>query len=173
MQDIVIEEKNYKAIIKSFINMAIFVTAIVLVIYGFEHGIAVYWLPGMIMAIIISFFLIDSLLKAVKEKRLLTITRDGIIDNSKQSSLGFISFDDIREFKIVTIHNKKAIAIIPKNIASFTARYKPAKQKNSKRNTGKEAYPVAIFVNRAKDIAAEDILTLLQKRHADIVSLGG
>jgi len=172
MQDIIIEEINYKAIIKSFINMAIFASAIALVIYGFEHAIAACWLPGLIMAVIISFFLIDSLLEAVKEKRLLTITREGIIDNSKDG-LGFISFDDIKEFKIVTIHNKKAIAVIPRNMASFAARYKPTKQRNSKRNTGKEPYPVAIFVNRAKDMAAEDILTLLQKRHADIVSLGG
>ncbi|NLC18182.1 MAG: hypothetical protein GX757_02995 [Clostridiales bacterium] len=173
MQDIIIEEINYKAIIRSFINMTIFVTAIALVIYGFEHAIAAYWLPGLIMAVIISFFLIDSLLEAVKEKRLLTITREGIIDNSKESGLGFISFDDIKEFKIVTIYNKKAIAIIPRNMASFSAKYKPAKQRTSRRNAGRESYPVAIFVNRAKDMAAEDILSLLQKRHTDIVSLGG
>ena len=106
MQDIIIEEINYKAIIKSFINMAIFASAIALVIYGFEHAIAACWLPGLIMAVIISFFLIDSLLEAVKEKRLLTITREGIIDNSKDG-LGFISFDDIKEFKIVLNCNFK------------------------------------------------------------------
>jgi len=170
MPDIIIEEINYRAIIRSLINVSIFAVAIMLVVYGFEHGKIGCWLPGLIIAVIVSFFLIDSLLEAVKEKRLITITRDGIIDNS--SGLGFISFDDIQEFKLVTIHNKKAIAIIPKNMRKFVEEHNIETQK-VKRYAGRESAPVVIFVNRAKDMAAEDILTLLQKRLADIACLGG
>lgn len=169
MGDIVIEEINYKAIIISFINVALFVTALILAIYGFEHSLVAYWLPGLFISIIISFFLINSLLKAAKVKKLLTITRKGIIDNSS-GGLGYISFDDIKEFKIVTIHKKKAIAVIPKNMSSFAARYNMTKRKASKRSAAIEQQ-YAIFVNRAKDMAAEDILTLLQKRLADIACL--
>ena len=177
MGDIIIEEINYKAIIRSFITITLFACAIGLVIYGFEHNIKVCWLPGLILAVVISFFLIDALMEAVKEKRLITITREGIIDNSDEGGLGFISFDDIKEFKLITIHNKKAIAIIPKNEKSFAIRYKLAANKEAagkagKRNAIKEHNPPVILVNRAKDMAAEDILTLLQKRHADIACLG-
>jgi hypothetical protein len=171
MGDIVIEELNYKAIIFSLINAAIFLSAISLAIYGFDHDSVGFWLSGLTISIIVSFFLIGSLLKAVKIKKLLTITRDGIIDNSSISGVGYISFDDIKEFKIVTIYNKKAIAVIPKNIENFMSELNMVKRRFIKRNLNLELPPVAIFVNRAKDIAPEDILSLLQKRLADITSL--
>ena len=170
MGDIIIEEINYKAKIYSFISVITFITAILLVVYGFDHHIEVFWLPGLIISVVLLFFMIDSLLKAVKVKKLITITREGITDNT-QGGLGYISFDDIKEFKLVTIYNKKAIAVIPKNVASFAERYSMAKHKFYQKHTGIDLPPYAIFVHRAKDMAAEDILTLLQKRLADIESL--
>jgi hypothetical protein len=171
MGEIVIEEINYRAIIYSGINISIFLSAIMLAIYGFDHHMAKCWLPGLMISIVVSFFLIDSLLKAAKVKKLLTITREGIIDNSSDNGLGFISFDDIKEFKIVTVHNKKAIAVIPKNINGFSSKHNTAKHRFSKRNVNKEAGHLTIFINRAKDIAPEDILSLLQKRLADVACL--
>lgn len=172
MGEIVIEEINYKAVIYSLINITIFLSAILLAIYGFDHNLARCWLPALMISVVVSIFLIDSLLKAAKVKKLLTITREGIIDNSSDEGMGFISFDDIIEFKIVTVHNKKAIAVIPKNINNLSRANNTAKHRFARRNVNKEAEHLTIFINRAKDIAPEDILSLLQKRLADVACLG-
>lgn len=204
MGDIVIEEINYKAIIFSLINAAVFLAAISLAVYGFDHDSVRCWLSGMIISFVISFFLIGSLFNAIRNKKLIIITRDGIIDNSSISGVGYISFDDIKEFKIVTIYNKKAIAVIPKNMDNFISEFSmnnPAKDMRAigrkeyvpesknlqavkkgmiysmvkrrviKRNLNQDLPPVTIYVNRAKNIAPEDILSLLQKRLSDVSSL--
>lgn len=171
MGDIIIEEINYKAIIISLINAAIFLTTLSFTVYGFDHKNVGCWLPCIIISIIASISLIDNLFKAVKIKKMLTITRDGIIDDSSDSGFGYISYDDIKEFRILNIHNKKAIAVIPKDVDKFLSRNNMTKHKTVKRNINMDLPPVTIYVNRAKDIAAEDILTLLQKRLADIKRL--
>jgi hypothetical protein len=130
-----------------------------------------FWLPGMIAAAAFLIGLITSIAGAMQVKSLITITRDGIIDNSSISGVGYVSFDDIKEFIIITVSGKKSIAIIPKNVDSFLSNLSVVKRSLAKRNINADLPPVTIPVGLAKDMEAEDILTLLKKRLIDYSSL--
>ena len=171
MGDIVIEEVNYKAFVMVLANLFLLIAAISVTVYGFEKDKLSYILPGIFTAIVFFIGFAGAFVKAMKVRMLLTITHDGIVDNSSISGVGYISFDDIKEFMIVTLYNKKAIAVIPKNIDNFLSKLSMVKRRLVKRNINLNLPPVAIYVNLAKDMEPEDILTLLQKRLSDYSSL--
>jgi hypothetical protein len=171
MGDIIIEEMNYKAFVILLADLFLLIAAIAVAVYGFEKNKLRYLLPGIFAAVVFFIGFIGALVKAMKVKKLLTITRDGIIDSSSISGVGYISFDEIKEFMIVTIYNKKAIAVIPKNVDSFLSKLSVVKRSLVKRNLNSNLPPVAIYVDLAKDMEPEDILTLLQKRLSDYSSL--
>jgi hypothetical protein len=110
-------------------------------------------------------------MKAMKVKKLLTITHEGIVDSSSLGGLGFISFDDIKEFMIVKVYNKKAIAVIPKNVERLITQFSLVKRRLIKRNLSLNLPPILIMVDLAKDMEPEDILSLLNKRLLDYSSL--
>lgn len=171
MGDIIIEEVNYKAFVIVLANLFLLIAAISITIYGFEKDKLSYVLPGIFTDAVFFVGFIGALVKAMKVKKLLTITHDGIIDNSSIGGVGYISFDDIKEFMIVTLYNKKAIAVIPKNVDSFLSKLSVVKRRLVKRNLNLNLPAVAIYVDLAKDMEPEDILTLLQKRLSDYSSL--
>lgn len=171
MGDINIEEMNYKAFVLLLANLFSLIAASAVAVYGIIQNKTKYWLPGTIIAFVFLIGFMITALKALKVKTLLIITREGIIDNSSIGGVGFISFEEIKEFLIVTIYNKKAIAVIPKNIDSFLAHLTVVKRRIVRRNLNTNLPAVAITVDLAKDMEPEDILSLLQKRLADYSSL--
>jgi hypothetical protein len=171
MGDIIIEEANYKAFILALANLLLLIAAGAIFIYGIMHRRAAYWLPGIVTGTGFFIGFIYFMIKIVNVKRLLTITRDGIIDSSSLGSIGFISFDVIKEFVIVNQFNKKGIAVIPKNIDNFLSNLSVVKRSLVKRNINSDLPAVVIPVNMAKDMEPEDILSLLQKRLLDYSSL--
>ena len=171
MGDIVIQEVNYKAMLTLFINLLFLVAGICVMSYGVYMHFIGYWLPGVLISVMLLIAFIGALIKALEIKKLLTITHDGIIDNSTIGGIGYISFDDIKEFSIITINNKDAIAVIPKDAHSFLQKFNPTKRRMMNRNLNQSLPPVTIFINKAKDMEPEDILSLLQKRLSDYSSL--
>jgi hypothetical protein len=171
MEDIIIEEINYKAFVLLLADLFLLIAAISITVYGFGEDRVSYWLPGILMDAILLFGFITSIVKAAKVKKLITITTDGIVDNSSIGGVGYISFDDIKEFLVVNVYNKKAIAVIPKNIDSFVSKFNTVKRRQMKRNLNMNLPPVTIVVDLAKDMEPEDILSLLQKRLSDYSSL--
>jgi len=171
MGDIVIEEMNYKAFVILLGNLFFVIAASAVTVYGVAADKVAYWIPGVIGTFVFFIIFIATALKSMKVKKLLTITRDGIIDNSSISGMGFISFEEIKEFMVVTISNKKAIAVIPKDIESFLLQFSAVKRRMVKRNLNMQLPAVLITVDSAKDMEPEDILTMLQKRLADYASL--
>jgi hypothetical protein len=171
MEEIVIEEMNYKAFVILLANLFLLIAASAVTVYGMQEDKTRYWLPGIVAAFALLITLIGASLKALKVKALLTITRDGIIDNSSIGGVGFISFYENKEFMIITVYNKKSIAVIPKNIDSFLSQLTIVKRRLAKRNIYLNLPPVSIPVDMAKDMEPEDILTLLQKRLSDYSSL--
>lgn len=171
MGDIIIEEMNYKAFVLVVANLFLAIAAGAIILYGITHDKARYWLPGTITFFVFFIAFLATAFQAMKVKKLLTITHEGIIDNSSIGGVGFISFDEIKEFIIVTIYNKKVIAVIPKNIDSFIGHLSAVKRRMVRRNLNLNLPPVAISVDLAKDMEPEDILSLLQKRLADYSSL--
>lgn len=171
MGEIVIEKINYKAYILAFINFIVLVLAAAAMFYGFRIHKARYWIPGLFgsIGLFLSFTL--AVVNAMQVKKLITITREGVIDNSSISGVGFISFDEIKEFIIVTVNYKKSIAIIPKNVDSFLSKLSVVKRGLARRNINSNLPPVLIPVNLAKDMDPEDILSLLRKRLTDYSSL--
>lgn len=171
MGEIVIEEMNYKAFISVFAYALLFIAFSVITAYGFIVHKLSNWVPGLMFTIVFLGFFVFSLAKALQVKKLITIKIDGIIDDSTNSGVGFISFDDIKEFTIITFYNKEAIAVMPKNIDSFLSKFNVMKRRLMKRNISLNLPPVIINVDMAKDMAPKDILSLLQKRLSDYSSL--
>lgn len=171
MEEIVIEKNNYKSFVTALAVMFLLIAAIAVTIYGFHISKMRFWFPGIIAIIGLLACFITSILNIMQVKRLLTITRDGIVDNSPITGSGYISFDDIKEFMIITIYNRKAIAVIPKNIDSFLSNLSVMKRSMAKRNINANLPPVTISTYLAKDMESEDILTLLRKRLSDYSSL--
>lgn len=171
MGKIVIEESNYKAFALTLANLFLLLAAIAIMIMGMIEGKIQFWLPGLgaAVALLIGFVLIVA--KSSKNKALLTITMEGVIDNSSIGGVGFISFDDINEFQVINIYNSKAIAVIPKNMDNFLSKLSAVKRRQVKKNINMNFPPVAINVDMAKDMEPEDILSLLQKRLSDYSSL--
>jgi len=171
MGEILIEEMNYKVYMIVFINVVLLLVACAITILGVRVQRLSYWVPGIFMtgAFMMGFFV--SMVKAMQVKKLIAITIDGIIDYSSIGGESFFSYDDIKEFSIISVYERKAIAIIPKNIDSFLPKYNAMKRKLMKRNISMNLPPVTILVDVAKDMDPEDILTLIQKRLADYSSL--
>lgn len=171
MDEIVIEKINYKAFVIVLASLFFLIAAVAVTIYGFGQDKMRYWLPGIIALIVFLIAFISAVISSLQVKRLLTITRDGIVDNSSITGVGYVSFDEIKEFIIITIYGKKAIAIIPKNVDSFLSTLSVVKRGIAKRNINSNLPPITIPVDLAKDMEPEDILSLLKKRLLDYSSL--
>jgi hypothetical protein len=171
MNEIVIEKNNYKAFVIVLANLFFMIAAIAATIYGFGEDRMRYWLPGVIAIIGFLIGFLSAVASALQVKSLITITRDGIIDNSSLSAVGYISFDDIKEFIIITIYGKKQIAVIPKDVDIFLSKLSVVKRSMAKRNLNANLPPVTIPVGIAKDMEPEDILSMLKKRLTDYSSL--
>ena len=171
MGEIIIEETNYKAFALTMGNLFLMIASVAISIYGFKEHKARYWLLGILFSALFLIGFAGALVKALSVKRLLTITMDGIIDHSSIGAAGFISYEDIKEFKIVSVINKTFIAIIPKNIDNFISKLPVVKRGMVKRNLNLNQPAVTINVDMAKDMEPEDILSLLQKRLDDYCSL--
>ena len=171
MGDIIIEKINYKAFVVMLANLFFLIAATAIVILGLRENKAAYSFPGMGAALAFLIGFIISLVNVMQIKSLITITMEGIIDNSSLSAAGYIAFDDINEFLIVTVYGKKVIAVIPKNIDDFLSKLGGVKRRLAKRNINMNLPPVMIPVDLAKDMEPEDILSLLKKRLSDNNSL--
>lgn len=171
MGEIVIEEVNHKAIVMTLANLFLLIASFAILAYGLAGHRLRYSFPGFLATVVFLVCFISSVVKAMKIKSLITIALDGITDNSSIGGVGYISFDDIKEFLIVTIYNREAIAVIPKNIDDFLSKYSGMKRRLIKKNIQQNLPPVAIYVDMAKDMEPEDILSLLEKRLSDYSSL--
>jgi hypothetical protein len=171
MEDIIIEETNYKAFALTMAYLFMFLASLATAVYGILEHRKGYRVIGIFAGILFIIGFIWAIVKATKVKALLTITMDGIIDNSSIGGIGFISFDDIKDFQIVSISDKKAIAVIPKNMDTFLTKLSLVKRRQVKRNLYLNLPPVSIAVDMAKDMEPEDILSLLHKRLLDYSSL--
>jgi hypothetical protein len=169
--EIVIEEINYKAFVMVTGSMLLLIASIAMTIFGIQKDRTAYWVPGIMASFLFVIIFTATAVKAMKVRKLITITHEGIIDSSSLGGLGFISFDDIREFMIVNVYNKRAIAVIPKDIESLITQFSMVKRRLIKRNLNLNLPPILIMVDLAKDMEPEDILSLLNKRLLDYSSL--
>lgn len=167
MGEIIIEESNYRAFALVVANLFMLIAFIAVSAFGLTRHRVAYWLPGLTGSAVFFIGFVIAISKAMKEKKLLTITMDGVIDESNTSGFGFISFNDIREFQIIALYRARAIGIIPKDVNRFLAKLPPTKRRLAKRNMVMKQPPVTINVEQAKDMEPEDILSLLQKRLMD------
>lgn len=171
MGDIVIEEINYKAFALMMGSFVLLIVSAATSILGMVEASSRYRTPGMIGSFIFLAGFIGGMIKSAHPKILLTITREGIIDNSSIGSMGYIAYDEILAFRVVTLYNKNAIEVIPKDINCFLSNLPPVKRSIVKKNIHLNLPPAVIYVELAKDMEPEDILTLMEKRLLDYNSL--
>lgn len=170
MGEIVIEEKKSKAFQLVFAGFFMAVASAALWAVGISDQVFLYKLIGCVACVFFGIAFIAALLRAMKKKPLLTIKGDGIIESSSASSIGFISYDEIEEFRIVNIYGQKVIGILPKNNQEFVEKLPKTKQRAANMNIKMSFPPASIRVDTAKDMTIEDIYSLLQKRLKDYTS---
>jgi hypothetical protein len=117
--DIIIEEVNYKAFVMVMGSLLLLIASASLAVVGIKQSKSSYWVPGIMAGLVFLILFTVSAINSMKVRKLLTITHEGIIDSSSISGIGFISFDEIKEFIIMSVYNKKAIAVIPKKLTVF------------------------------------------------------
>ncbi|MGB4658270.1 MAG: STM3941 family protein [Mobilitalea sp.] len=171
MGDIIIEEINYKAFTLMMGSLLLLIASAGASILGTIEKSSRYRTPGMILCFIFLIGFVGGIIKSSHPKALLTITREGIVDNSSISSIGYIPYDEILTFRIVTLYNKNAIEVVPKDINYFLAKHPVVEKSIVKKNSDLNLSPATIYVELAKDMEPEDILTLLEKRLLDYNSL--
>jgi hypothetical protein len=167
MEDIIIEEKKMKAMLMAAAGLLMFVASILLWIIGMNEKIMLYCIFGVILSIVFGIGFLILLSLTFESKPLLTITIDGIIDNSSAGSSVNIGFQDIERFCIVSLYGKNVIGVIPKDEKTFIDKLSTVKQMTAKSKVSKNCPPFFIRVERAKDMSLEDIFTLLKKRLDD------
>lgn len=167
MGEIIIEETNHRAFAMTMANLFMLIASVSISIYGMAKERMVYFIPGLIAVIIFFIGFLVSISKAMKVKKLLTITMDGIIDSSSLGGFGFIPFDAIKEFRIVNQYRTRVLAVILKDQDKFLSGLPSMKRRQAKRNLIMDLPPVIIQADLAKDMEPEDILSLLQKRLSD------
>ncbi|NLZ80658.1 MAG: hypothetical protein GX913_02465 [Clostridiales bacterium] len=167
MEEIVIEKKKLKAMLKVAGGSLLVFASVMLFSYGLRQKIVIYWIMGLIAILFFGILFLNLLSGSLEMKPLLTITFDGIIDSSSKSSVGFISYQDIEEFCIIRLYGRKVIGIIPKDENDFINKLSPVKQVIAKSNVNMKFSPCTIRADRAKDMSLEDIFTLLKKRLDD------
>lgn len=167
MGDIIIEESNYRALALLLGDIFMMIASISIVIYGNIHKLLFIKYCGIVAMVIFFGAFLYIIPKVAKAKKLLTITRDGIIDSSSLGGYGYIAFDDIKEFKILSLYRTRIIAVIPKDEKELLAKLSPMKRLQLKKNVELNSLVIPIPVDLAKDMEPEDILSLLQKRLYD------
>lgn len=171
MGDIIIEEINYKAFTIMMASFVLLIASAAVSVLGMVEKSTRYRVPGMILTFIFLIGFIGGVIKSAHPRALLTITREGIIDNSSISSMGYIPYDEILTFRVVTLYNKNAIEVVPKDISCFLSNLPAVKRSIIKKNIHLNLPPAVIYVELAKDMEPEDILTLMEKRLLDYNSL--
>lgn len=169
MEKIIIEEKQTKAVRRFMRSFALLFLSVTLWVAGFREKFILLGFAGVIMTFIFGIRCIINLLKASQKKPLITITFDGIIDSSTKNSIGFLAYQDIEEFCIVS--EDEAIGIIPRVEEEFIRKLSPIKQQTALDNKNYEKPVFLLHVGNAKDMSLEDILSLLKKRLKDYRSL--
>lgn len=171
MENLIIEERHEKILQKNIFGVIMTVLSILVLLYGIKKDSFLFGLIGCIGVLFFSIHVIYSFSRLIKPKALLTITMDGIIDDSSVGSVGFISFADIDKFEIVNVFGQLCIGIWPLDAEQFIRKLPQLRQKPALSNLRMKLPPIAIRVDSAKDMLIEDILTLLQKRHSDYMGL--
>lgn len=171
MGDIIIEETNHRAFAMTLASFFMLIASISVCAYGILRGRRLLVILGILAAIVFFVGFLVSIMQVLKEKRLLTITSDGIEDTPSIGGLGFISYNDIMNFEIVSLPNAETISVILKNPESFISKLPPAKRRKLKSNLYLKQPMIIIHTELAKDMDPRDILTLLQKRLKDHKSL--
>lgn len=166
MGDIIIEETNHRVFVILLANSFMLVASLAICVFGFKKENKLYIIAGLLAAVIFAVGFIIAITQALKEKKLLIISVDGINDCSG-GGFGFISFKDIKSFEIIRHYNTESIGIILENRKDFISKLAHQKWKLAKRNLYLKQPAIQIHIERAKDMDPEDILTLLQKRLRD------
>lgn len=167
MGDIIIEETNHRAFAMSLANFFMLVASLAICIYGIMKGNKLYMIGGLLAAVVFCVGFVIAIMQALKEKKLLIITMDGINDCSSIGGFGFISYSEIKDFEIIQHYNTETIAIILKNRKEFLSKLAHPYWKLAKSNLSLKQPAIQIHTELAKDMEPEDIMTLLQKRLRD------
>lgn len=167
MEDIVIEELKLKAYKIFFGGCIMLLSSILIWIVGVSKHSLIYISVGVISTVFMGIGTLVVYLRIAKEKPLLTIKLDGIIDSSSASAVGFIEYGDIDSFEIVNLFGVRMIGVSFNNAEDFVKKLSKGKQRAARMNMKMNYPPISLRLDTAKDISIEDIYSMLQKRLAD------
>lgn len=167
MEDIIIEELSQRAYKIVLSGVIMLLSSLILLLFGKHESSGILIVVGVLGCMFFGISTLVALYRATKNKPLLTLTMDGIIDTSSVSGVGFISYEDIESVEIVNIFGQRVIGVTPKNKNAYVNKLPKGKQRAAKMNMKMNYPPITIRLDTAKDISIEDIYTLVVKRLND------
>lgn len=167
MEDIIIEELSQRAYKIVLSGVIMLISSLLLLLFGRHEYSGILIIVGAVGCVFFGISTIVALYRATKNKPLLTLTMDGIIDTSSVSGVGFISYEEIDSVEIVNIFGQRAIGVTPKNKDVYVNKLPKGKQRAAKMNMKMNYPPITIRLDTAKNISIEDIYTLVVKRLND------
>lgn len=167
MEDIIIEELSERAYKIVLSGVFMLISSLALLLFGRHESSGILMVVGALGCFFFGISTIVAFYRATKNKPLLTLTMDGIIDTSSVSGVGFIGYEEIDTVEIVNIFGQRVIGVTPKNRDDFIKKLSKNKQRAAKMNLKMNYPPITIRLDTAKDMSIEDIYTLIVKRLND------
>ncbi|WP_312495319.1 STM3941 family protein [Anaerosporobacter sp.] len=118
------------------------------------------------------FFLICTVvqfIRVIKKKPLFIIKENGVDDTSTATSVGFITYDAIKEIVIGKILGKECIGLYLTDIDTFLESLPPVKQKAIRSNLANKFPPILLRVDSIEEKTGREIYEELQQVYESCV----
>lgn len=164
MKDFIIYENKkvaYKLLLQAFLMT---VAAGVLLYLGIVEKDLLFDIMGGLGVLFFGACTLVQLIRIIKRKPLFVVRENGIEDTSTATSVGFISYDDIKEIVIGKILGKETIGIYLTDTESFLEKLPPVEQKSIKSNLANKFPPILLRVEGVEEKTGHEIYDELNHR---------
>lgn len=164
MKDLIIYENKklaYKLLVQAFLMT---VAAGALLYLGIVEKDLLFDIMGGLGVLFFGVCTLVQLVRVIRRKPLFVIKENGVEDTSTATSVGFISYDDIREIVIGKTLGKESIGIYLTDMDTFLEKLPPVKQKSIKSNLANKFPPILLRVESVEGKTGREIYDELNHR---------
>ena len=163
MEDIIIKESTRKTATMIILGFFISLGSIYVLVGGIIEISVVLMIIGLISTTLFCFCFFYIIKTTLNKKPILVIGKDGIIEMSTASSVGFVAWEEIESLLVFRVFAQKFIGINVYDLDKLMTRISPIKQMSVKANLLFRFPPLAISLETA-DGKFNEVLSIMQKR---------
>lgn len=163
MKDLVIFEKKKQAY--KLLGQAILMTGAsgVLLYMGIVEENILFDVMGGLGSFFFLICTVVQFIRVMKRKPLFIIKENGVEDTSTATSVGFVTYDNIKEIVIGKILGKECIGLYLTDINVFLESLPPVKQKAIQSNLANKFPPILLRVDSVEEKTGREIYEELQQ----------